>query len=153
MRRVSLILVLLATTGCVNDDRVFTQGRIQDLCNEAIPICGRSAACGLDDREFLKGRFPGGKRVIVRTEFEDQKLIARFLLDDLNFPGTEFVIQAFSPNCDSFDDVQHRNRDLFQLAGDDQILDFELDVSGRGDHLVEIFSDMTADFTMTFTLE
>lgn len=148
-----LVVAVVLTSGCVNEDRVFTQGRLQDLCNEAIPICGQTAACTLDEREFLKGQFPGGARVIVRTEFEDQTLFARFLLSELNFPGTEFVIQAFSPNCGSYDDAQILNKDLFQEAGDDRILEFELDVAGRGDHLIEIFSDMTAEFSMTLSLD
>jgi hypothetical protein len=153
MRAFLFGFVALAAIGCVNDDRVFTQGRLQDLCNESIPICGRTAACALDDQEFIRGRFPGGQRLVVQTEFPEQRLNARFLLDELNFPGTEISVQAFSTNCEDFDRTIHKDRDLFQLAGDDRIIDFNLALPGRGDHLVEVFSDMDAAFTMTVEIE
>lgn len=146
-----LICVLLG--GCVDDSRVFTQGRIEDLCNEAIPICGRQAACTLGNDEFFSGRFPGGQRVVARTEFEDQTMVIRFQLDDLAFPGTELLVQAYSPDCGSYDEEHPRNVDLFDLAGDDRIIEYRLDVPGRGDHLIEIFSDMSASYDMTLTLD
>lgn len=152
MRKLCLVPVFLLL-GCVNDDRVFTQGRIQDLCNEAIPVCGRTAGCTVDDREFIRGNFPGGQRFIVRTEFPDQRLIARFLLDEMNFPGTEMLVQAYSSDCGDYDETLHTDRDLFQLAGDDRIIDFDLSLPDRGDHLVEVFSDMNAAFTLSMSLE
>ena len=153
MKRIACILCLLAASGCVDDSRVFTQGRIEDLCNEAIPICGRQAACTLNNDEYFSSRFPGGQRVVTRTEFPDQKLTIRFQLDDLAFPGTELLVQAYSPDCGSYDEEHPRNVDLFSLAGDDRIIEFTLDVAGRGDHLVEIFSDMSASYDMTLSLD
>jgi len=38
-------------------------------------------------------------------------------------------------------------------AGDDRVLAFELDLPGRGDHLLEVFSDMSATYQMTTTVE
>lgn len=148
-----LSLLVLPVLGCVDDTRLFTEGRIEDLCNEAIPICGSQAACTLDNNEFFNGEFPGGQRYIVRTEFEDQKMFARFLLDDLAFPGTEILVKAFTPDCGDFDQKHPRNVDLFDLAGDDRVLEFEIDLPGRGDHLVEVFSDMSATYYMTFDVE
>ena len=148
-----LALGALVMTGCVDDSRLFTEGRIEDLCNESIPVCGRTAACTLDNSEFFRGEFPGGQRYIVRTEFEDQKMFARFLLDDLAFPGTEILVKAFTPDCGDFDQKHPRNVDLFDLAGDDRVLEFEIDLPGQGDHLVEVFSDMSATYLMTFDVE
>ncbi len=153
MKSLPVIFVLFAAVGCVDDSRVFTQGRIEDLCNESIPICGRQAACILGDDEFFSGRFPGGQRVIARTEFEKQDMVVRFLLDDLAFPGTEIQVLAYSPECGSYDEEHPRNVDLFELAGDDRVLEFKLDVGTRGDHLVEIFSDMSASYDMTISLD
>ena len=42
---------------------------------------------------------------------------------------------------------------LFDLAGDDGIIEAHLDVEGRGDHLVEFFSDMTARFLLVIDQE
>ncbi|MEZ4459909.1 MAG: hypothetical protein R3E66_09300 [bacterium] len=153
MKRVAIFISVWALSGCVDDSRVFTQGRIEDLCNESIPLCGRQAACTLGNDEFFSSRFPGGQRVIVRTEFPDQTLNVRFQLDDLAFPGTELLVQAYSPDCGSYDEEHPRNIDLFELAGDDRIIEFNLDVPGRGDHLVEIFSDMSASYDMVLDLD
>ncbi len=144
---------IFALTGCVNDDRVFTQGRIEDLCNESIPVCNRKATCLMGNDEFFSGQFPSGQYLLVRTEFEDMKLIARFLLDEMTFPGTEMLVKIYTPDCSDFEEDHPQNVDLFDLAGDDRIIEFELDAAGRGDHLVEIFSDMSASYKMTLEVE
>ena len=43
--------------------------------------------------------------------------------------------------------------DLFELAGDDGVLDFELRLPEAGDHLVELYSDMAAEFLLTVDVE
>ena len=152
-RTLILGLLVLLLSGCVNDDRLFTQGRIEDLCNESIPVCGMKASCAMDNDEFFDGVFPSGQRIIVRTEFEDMDLTARFLLDDMAFPGTEMLVKIFTPDCSDFKEKHPQNVDLFDLAGDDRVIEFNLDASGRGDHLVEVFSDMSATYKMTLDVE
>lgn len=144
---------LTLSSACLNDERVFTQGRIEDLCDSAIPACDSQAACILRDDEFYEGSFPGGLKVITRTEGEKGTLVVRFLLTEMLNPGTELFIEASTPDCaDSA--VEHpQDVDLFDLAGDDRILEYHVDLPGRGDHLVTIFSDMSAAYLMTMTYE
>jgi hypothetical protein len=153
----SILLALswlaLASAGCVDDESVFTQGRIEKPCNAAIPVCDVQAACTLKNDEYYEGQFPGGQRVIVTTETDDAKLIARFLLREMLYPGTEMLVQAHTPDCGRFTEEHPQDVDLFDLAGDDRVLEYQLELPGRGDHLVEIFSDMSADYTMTLTIE
>lgn len=156
MIRGTHILTLAAITvltGCIDDTRLFTSGRLEDPCNNAIPICNTQAGCTVHNESFYAGEFPGGLRFIVRSEAEENLLIARFLLDDMIFPGTEFLISVRTPDCGDFEEEHVQNRDLFELSGDDRVLDFELDLPGRGDHLLEVFSDMSATYQMTTTVE
>jgi hypothetical protein len=148
-----LVGVALSAAGCVEADETFTQGRLRATCNSAIPVCDTRAACVLGDDEYLEGSFPGGEEFIVRTESGDRRLVVRFLLREMISPGTEMLVRAHQSGCAEFDERRLRDVDLFERAGDDRILQFELDLQGRGDHLVEIFSDMAADFSMTTTVE
>jgi len=143
----------LLVGSCVDQEDTFTQGRIETTCGNAIPVCDTRAACVVGDDSFVTGAFPGGLKTIVRTDDEDNRLLVRFLLDDLTSPGTELLVRASEPGCGAFDERQLQDVDLFDRAGNDRILAFELELDGAGDHLLEIFSDMAADYTMTVTVE
>ena len=145
-----LSLALLTTlTSCVSDEAVFTDGRIEDVCNSSIPVCATQAACILQDDEFYRSEFPGGVRMIVRSETENAKLIVRVLLTEPIFPGTEFRIQAHTPGCGQFDEGAAVDVDLFEFFGDDRTVEYELEIPGRGDHLLEGFSDMSSTYLLT----
>lgn len=150
-----LLMCFVATChlSCVDDETVFTGGRLEDPCNGSIPVCNTQAACVLENDEFYRSEFPGGVRFIVRSETEDAKLVVRALLTEPLFPGTEFNVIANEPSCGRFDQELIKDVDLFQFAGDDRIIEFELDIPGRGDHLVELFSDMSSTYLFTTTVE
>lgn len=139
--------------GCLDDESVFTDGRLEDPCNGSIPVCDTQAACVLDTDEYYRSEFPGGARMIVRTESEDARIFVRFLLTDPIYPGTELLVQAYEPGCGEFDEEHPRDIDLFEFAGDDRIIEFELELPGRGDHLLEIFSDMSSQYLMAVIIE
>jgi hypothetical protein len=69
------------------------------------------------------------------------------------FPGTEFQVVAHSVGCDGFDELHLVDVDIFNYAGDDRIIQAELELEGEGDHLVSVFSDMNASYLMTLTIE
>jgi len=151
---IAIVLALaVACSGCVSDDDLFSSGRIENLCNESIPACDVQAACVLDNETFYAGSFPGGQRVIVRSQTAHPHFVVRFLLQEMLFPGTEMLVEAYTPDCGAFDKEHPQDVDLFRRAGDDRILEYDLEPTGRGDHLVEIFSDMSADYQMTITVE
>ncbi len=149
------LMALLATlaVGCIDAEKVFTQGRLEELCNGAVPVCSLHASCVLRNDAYLRGEFPGGVRVIVRSHAEEQRLWVRILLAEMIYPGTELHIQAYNPDCSSLEEEHLRNIDLFAFAGDDRIIEVELLLVGKGDHLVEVFSDMSAKFLMTTLVE
>ena len=66
-------------------------------------------------------------------------------------PGTELLVQMFEPNC-TMGTANSRavltDVDLFEEAGDDRTIIFELSVLDDGEHLVEIFSDASATYLL-----
>lgn len=147
------LLCALAATSCVRQEEVFTEGRVETTCGDAIPVCDTRAACVLDDNVYVDGAFPGGLQSIVRTESGDNRIVVRFLLEEMTSPGSELLVRAHSPGCGTFNERHLQDVDLFERAGDDRILQYELELEGDGDHLLEIFSDMGAEYLMTVTVE
>ncbi len=151
----ALVAGAFATTsaGCLTAEEIFTQGRLENRCSDSIPVCGYVAACVLGQDQYLHGDFPGGQRIIVRTEVDKVQLITRFLLVDERFPGSEIFVRAYSTGCGDYDEGHAVDVDLFDLAGNDGVIEYGLDVTGRGDHMVELFSDMSAEFMFRVDIE
>lgn len=142
-----------AAAGCISAEETFVGARLEDLCADLTPICSVQASCVLAQDRYMRSSFPGGLRVIVETMEPDRKLVVRMLLTEMIFPGTELLVQAWSPKCKAFDDVHLLDIDLFELAGDTRILQIELEAPDAGEHLVELFSDMSASYLLTVDVE
>jgi len=155
-RRVPSLILLwatLAAAGCASEEEIFTEGRIENRCNESIPICGYQASCVLGEDAFLRAQFPSGHRMIVRSEVDPVRLRVRLLFTEESFPGTELLVRAYSTGCADYDEHSVTGEDVFeQLTGGDAA-EYELDVTGRGDHMVEVFSDMAAEFLLVIDQE
>jgi len=143
----------LGAPACVDAEGQFTDGRLEDLCNGVVPVCNVRASCVLSPSRFLRSSFPGGQQVVVRSEDPDKKLIVRIFFTKMIYPGTELVVQAHSPDCAGLDTEQIVDVDIFELAGDDVTLEFELDIPEVGDHLLEVFGDLSAGYLMTVDIE
>jgi len=146
-------LVLAGLVGCATSEEIFTRGRIENRCNGSIPVCDDLAACVLSQEQYLRGDFPGGQKLIVRTEDAKADLIPRFLLVDERYPGTEILVRAYDTGCGDYNEGHAEDVDLFELAGGDGIIEYRLTVNGLGDHLVEIFSDMSSEFLFRVDIE
>ena len=138
--------------GCTAEES-FTSGRLQPLCEELIPVCSTKASCVLDQQSVLDAEFPGGHRFIVHSIDDDRTLVLRMLLADEVFPGTELFIRTYTPGCLDFKEERLLDVDFFDMAGADGILEFHFPLGGRGDHLVELFSDMSARYLLAVELE
>jgi hypothetical protein len=147
------LAVAVVFGGCFTDVGIFTAGRTEDLCNAAIPICRQHAGCALDDRNFVSGRFPGELRIIAHSETGRGNLVVRLLLLEATWPGTELLVQAYAPGCGDVKGEHLLDVDFFELAGNDRTLTFLIPLEAAGDHLVEVFSDMAAEYLMTVDVE
>jgi hypothetical protein len=141
-------LLALTLTGCLSAEEAFTEGRIEDLCDDTVPVCQLRADCVLDVDEFSRGTFPGAWRGVVRTDVDDAQLRVRLLLNERVYPGTELLVQVWTPGCADRERGHLVDEDLFRRAGGDGVLEFVLPAGARGDHMVEVFSDMAATWTL-----
>lgn len=147
--RLVIMPLFLVLASCATAEDIFVDGRIENLCVRAIRACGGPARCELTGERYLRSRFPGGERIIVHTETETTRLRVRMLLIDRRYPGTELLVRGYDTGCRDFDEVLFRDVDLFALAGRNGVLELELLVHGRGDHPVEVFSDLASEYLLT----
>ncbi|MBI5525773.1 MAG: hypothetical protein HY897_05520 [Deltaproteobacteria bacterium] len=139
--------------GCISAEEAFTGDRVQNLCAESLSACGQAAGCALDNAHYAEGRFPGAFRVLVHSETPGARLLVRLFLFEMKYPGTELLVQEYEPGCADFDREHLKDIDIFELAGDEGTLEFELSLSAKGDHLLDLFSDMSAEFLVTTEVE
>jgi hypothetical protein len=134
---------------CQTGEEAFVNDRLLDLCEQAYYICDVPAGCVLDKNHYIKGAFPGTRRFVVRTEERDVRLDVKLYISGMEAPGTEILVQAREPDC-TIDDFKAKDErldiDIFEEAGDDRVLAFSLEVAEKGEHLVEIYSDASADY-------
>ena len=149
-RALTLALLISAIGACGDAESIFTDGRIETRCNSAIPICDSQASCVLLEDQYLRDDFPGGKQFMVRTAAKKTRLTARFLLIEPRFTGTELMVRVHNDSCGAYEEGATRDKDLFDESGEDSIIEYQLDIVGEGDHLVEIFSDMSSEFLFRF---
>lgn len=143
------VAVALALGACVSSEDAFVGARLERLCTQSIPVCDVQASCVLDPKSYVADRFPGGLRLIVRTTDAASTLTLRLQLATEEAPGTALSVEAWRSDCNDVTARELRDVDLFAVAGDDRVLSWELPLDGRGDHLVQIDSDMSADYLVT----
>ena len=137
------------STSCQSGADAFVDDRLRSICDEAYRICGLPAGCVLDRNHYIEGAFPGSRRFVVVTESRDVKIIVRLYFETQVAPGTQFLLHAFEPNCiidKEKAEVIWENVDIFDEAGGNRTLQFELEVADEGEHLVEISSDAATDY-------
>ncbi len=143
-------LVLLTLMGCSAED-IFTQGRVNEPCSAVYPTCNThfAAGCFLDEDRYTEGQFPGMRRVLVSTNLPNQIIRVRLFFKEMIFPGTEILVQVYEPDCGDVARDIRQDIDVFEEAGDNRTLIFDLDAATPGDHLVELFSDCSAEYLLT----
>ena len=146
-------MLCISTLSCRDADEEFTQGRLELLCDGAIPICSVQAACKADSKDFMRARFPGGQRFIVEADQYDTQLVVRLFFEEMVYPGTEFSLKLYGPGCASREIKDVLEVDLFEQAGDDRTVTFILPVHEPGDHMLQMFSDMAAGYLLTIEME
>jgi hypothetical protein len=144
-----LVCALCSFSSCVSREESFTAGRIERLCEASLPICNTRVTCSADEDTYLTGAFPGAERAMVYAPHPLTTVTLSFLIDKQIFPGTEMLVRAHQIGCVEIEEKRLVDVDIFQRAGDDRILSFSFDLEGRGDHLIEWFSDATATYVFT----
>lgn len=144
-------LVALPLAGCLSDEAAFKQGRLQAFCDRSIAVCSAQASCILNDSTFARSQFPGGLRAVLQNDFDEDTVIVRILLTEALAPGTELHVELLSPDCGRVEEERLVDVDLFEVAGNEGLYEFEFPFHGRGDHLLSVFSDMNAQYLLSVT--
>ena len=150
----SSLLMGIICTACETGEEAFVDDRLHMPCQQAYHICNLPASCVIDKNHYVEGVFPGARRLVVKTERRDVKLDVKLYISTMEAPGTEIIVQASEPDC-TLDTVKARDHrvdiDLFEEAGDDRTLGFNLEVADKGEHLLEIYSDASAEYLLLVT--
>jgi hypothetical protein len=144
-----LMGLLLWVQGCLSGEEAFVDGRLHAYCDEAYWLCNKPAGCVLDSKHYIRGDFPGARRFVVVTEANDVTLEISIYIATMEAPGTELIVQAYEPGCTLNTEKSQAHMedvDIFKKAGDDRVLQFDLFAQEAGEHLIEVYSDASADY-------
>ncbi len=145
----TIVGLAIMSLSCISDESVFTQDRLEALCDQSLPMCSTQGSCVLDETTYVRNIFPGGFRSIVRNDFDEETLVVRILLTETIAPGTELHVELQSSDCGQIEEERIADVDLFEESGSDRTFTFELDFHDDGDHLLSVFSDMNAEYLLS----
>jgi hypothetical protein len=151
----TLALSLVCLLSCKTGEEAFVGDRLLSLCDEAYWICGVAAGCVLNQKHYVEGVFPGVRRVVVVTKKANAKVQVRLFFSNTESPGTELLVQLYEPDCTVYPDFGQAHLidvDLFDEAGDDRTLVFNLEALEIGEHLLEIYSDASIEYLLVVDL-
>ena len=123
----------------------FVQGTDYDPCTAIVPVCQTTAGCTLGDQKHTRGSFPGYASFVVVTP-ADAVIVVRLFFENQSHPGEDTQITWYEPGCNDSYDYQSQGADILSQVDADGVFSREQAVRMSGDHLVEIYSDSTADY-------
>lgn len=138
-------------SGCLTAEEEFIDDHLLDQCNDSYPSCNQPTGCILDKDHYVEGVFPGVRRVVVVSEEINTEFSVRIFLRTEKASGTELLVNLYETDCSINPDdgrVNLLDVDIFDEAGDDRMLVFDLNVFQKGEHLLEIYSDASAEYLL-----
>lgn len=146
-----LVYGAIFLSACQTAEEEFVSGKLLSLCDDAYWLCDVPAGCNLDSNHYVEGAFPGVRRVVVETDETDMDVQVRLYFTNAITGGTELLVQLYESDC-----ILDRQMgqgymvdvDILDEAGDDRVLIFDLHVMQEGEHVLEIYSDMTSEFLL-----
>lgn len=146
MRALALALLLPACR--FGSEAAFAGERILDTCDAEIPVCNTTAGCRLvEEDHYTEGAFPGLKQVIVPTAGEAIVRVELYWRDQ-KAAGADTEIVWFEPACTELFTYQSQGANIFEDTNAQGVFVQEKRVFQRGDHLVEVRSDATAEYLL-----
>lgn len=132
--------VLILGTGCEGVREQFIGGRIDDDCSGTWNVCSTTVGCFLGDRSYIEGRFPGKNKVATQI-FEPSEVTVSLHLFETAGSGDETVLNFFEASCSARVRVPITGKAL--MADNDKVgwVSRSAELSGIGDHLLEVESD------------
>ena len=147
--RTCALAAALATllVACADPEEQFKAGRLFDACDRAWPVCTTTAGCIAGNAQYLEGRFPGTRRLIVRTQGQAEVSVV-LLLKTQGAIGTETRLEWNEAGCGTRSVETLEGRGFFKEYEAMGEVRRAANVHREGDHLVEVTSDSTADYLL-----
>ena len=145
LHRVWLVAILGSGCGSIRDQFVGT--RIKDECSGAWNVCATTVGCFVGDRSYVEGRFPGTNKLAIKI-FEPSEVTVGLLLFETAGAGERTVINFFEESCSSRVRVEVTGK---TFVGESEKVGWvarKAELSGTGDHLIQIDSDARTRYLM-----
>lgn len=139
--------VPLLWTGCGSIRDQFTGTRISDECSGAWNVCATTVGCLVGDRSYVQGRFPGKNKLAIQL-FEPSEVTVGLFLFETAGAGEQTVLNFFEESCSSRVRVEVTGK---TLVGENEKIGWvsrKAELSGTGDHLIEVESDSRTRYLM-----
>lgn len=142
-----MLVVAFLFVGCGGVREEFVGARLQDECTGVWNVCDTTVGCLLADRSFVEGRFPGSTKVAVRL-FEPSQVTLSVLLFELAGAGEETAFNFSELSCGARTRLPVAGRALVAENEKAGWVSRSADLTGVGDHLLELESDARARYLL-----
>lgn len=149
---VVLALLSLLGAGCGGTRTDFIGGRVKDACDAEWPVCSRVAGCILGAESYIEGRLPGQAQFIVQLK-EASTVRVRMFLEDVVAAGEQTVVTFHEEGCRARIREPATGRTVLDFAEKVGEFSREAELTGVGDHLVELESDLQARYVLKVEVE
>ena len=132
---------------CTDVRKQFLGDRVLDACNSQWKVCDDTVGCIIGDRSYISGKFPGKNQFGIRL-FEPSTVTLSLYLEASAATGEETTISFHEERCRAMKQVTLTGKEL--LAESDKVgfVEREAELTGEGDHLIEIDSDARTDYLL-----
>jgi len=140
-------IVAILGAGCGGVREQFIGTRISDECGGEWNVCSTTVGCFLGDRSYVEGRFPGKNKVGLQL-FEPSEVTVSLYLFETAGAGEQTVFNFFEQSCSSRIRAEVTGRALVGEAEKTGLTARKAELSGVGDHLIEVESDSRTRYLM-----
>jgi hypothetical protein len=147
MHRVVLLLGGLSLFSCNGIRESFVGQRIVDRCDNQWNVCETQVGCLLGDTSYIEGRFPGQAKAALKL-FEPSVVTVSLFLSDVAGAGQETVVQLYEDRCRAKIRIPLTGKTFVGEFEQRGVLSREAELTGLGDHLIEVISDSKLKYLM-----
>jgi hypothetical protein len=141
------VLLVASLSACGGLEQQFIGSRILDQCNGQWNVCDTTVGCFLGDANYVSGRFPGTNKVAV-TLFEPSQVTATFYPTNTGGAGSSTSVNFYETACTSRIRLTTTGVAFMGEAQQTGFVVKSADLSGVGDHLIEVDSDARTEYLL-----
>lgn len=133
--------------GCTSRRDEFISGRAQDACSGGWPVCSTVVGCLIGAQSYVEGRFPSTERFAI-TVPEPSSVYVSVFLENVTAAGEYAAVTWWEDSCRSSYREQVPGKDFVDETERLGYFERKDDLTGVGDHLIEVMSKGEADFAI-----